>query len=118
MLYDKTVVNLSKRLIFRLALAALLPFSQQVAVGHFAEHALEHVPVQTLARGEDKGFPSTLCAYHTVFEALQSAVGSAPLQSFVIDNVFEKRSTSPYPLGPTLLVVPASRGPPVSILLS
>jgi hypothetical protein len=117
-LYDKTAMNLSKRLIFRLALAALLLFSQQVAVGHFAEHALEHGPVQAHAGGEDKGFQSQLCVYHAAFEALQSAVGSTPLQLLVADNEIEKRSPSPYSLSPTRLIVPASRGPPVSIFVS
>ena len=118
MLYDKTAMNFSKHLISRLALAALLLFSQQVTVGHFAEHALDHGPIRAHAGGEDKGFQSKLCAYHGAFEALQSAVGSAPLQLLVADNVFEKRSGTLNSPSPTQSVVPASRGPPISTLLS
>jgi hypothetical protein len=115
-MYDKTAMTLSKRLIFRLALAALLLFSQQLAVGHFAEHAFDHGPTRAHGGGEDKGIQSELCVYHAAFEALQSAVGSAPLQLRVADNAFDKRGISPYPLSPTQVVVPASRGPPVSII--
>jgi hypothetical protein len=117
-LYDKTAMTLSKRLIFRLVLTALLLFSQQVTVGHFGEHALDHGPIQAHAGGEDKGFQSKLCAYHGAFEALQSAVGSASLELLVADNAFEERSGTLNSLSPTQSVVPASRGPPIAALLS
>lgn len=102
-------MNGSKRMILRLALAALLLFAQQVALAHQVAHALDAGSLHSRQAGD---FQSKLCVFHGDFESLLSAVEFALP---VLDSpgaVFAQLSTPASCRCAVASVVPASRGPP------
>jgi hypothetical protein len=102
----------ARRLIFRLAVGALLLFAQQVAIGHQLKHGLDHAPFQSQRTGDPGNFHSDLCGFHSDFESLLSAVDSTPPPLFVTGTVFERLSAPVPRFYATEPVIPASRGPP------
>jgi hypothetical protein len=104
-------MNCSKRMIFRLALSALLLFSQHVAIAHQAAHAFDHA-LQSQHTGDDGNFHSDLCAFHADFDSLLSAIESAP-PALCLSSTASERLPALFPCYDiTEPVIPASRGPP------
>ena len=99
----------TKRVILRIALAALLLFAQHVAVAHQLRHGLDHAPYQSQGTGYGGNFHSSLCAFHGDFDSLLSAVDSTPPPLCAADTAFE-RISAPIPRFYTAeRVIPASR---------
>jgi len=105
-------MNCSKRMIFRLALSALLLFSQHAAIAHLAAHALDHGALQSQLTGDEGNFHSDLCAFHADFDSLLSAIESAPLALCLSSSVSERLPAVFPRYHITETVIPASRGPP------
>lgn len=100
-------------MIFRLAIAALLLFGQQMAIAHQAWHALDRGSARTQQYGIDGNDQSNLCAFHADFESILSAVKSTPPVLLPGITVFEQFSASLPHHHSAKLIVPASRGPPL-----
>ena len=111
-------MSFAKRLIPRLVLAAVLIFAQHIALAHWAEHVRDAGPFESHQGVGDKNFHSDLCAFHGAFDDLLSAVGSTPPPSRIASSPFEALLAAFSSFVPTVLLVPASRGPPVPALLS
>lgn len=101
-----------KRLIYRLALSALLLFAQQVAMAHGAAHALDHGPFQLQHAGDDGNFHSPLCAFHADFHSVLGPIESTPPALYVPDTAVERPSALFPRYCFTQPVIPASRSPP------
>ncbi len=104
-------------MIFRLALAVLLLFAQHVALAHQAQHSFDPDPLQLQHAGDDKNFHSDLCAFHSDFESLLSAVGSTAPTQYLSSTVFEQLSAALPRYYPTDPIIPAARGPPYAFSL-
>ena len=109
-------MNVSIRLVFRLAITALLLFAQHVAVAHQIQHVLGQGPFQEKQVDADQNFHSDLCAFHADFESLLSTVGSTPPPFCLASAAVELHAASPSVFAPAEPVIPASRGPPRPLL--
>jgi len=102
-------------LLARLSLAFLLLFAQHEALAHQALHARDDArPAQAQ---EHKQFHSSLCDFHGTFDELMGVAGaSAPVVPLASANTCERAAERYFSALPTELLVPASRGPPLSSL--
>ena len=103
-------MNGSRRLFFRLALAALLLFAQHVALAHQFAHALDAGSFPSREAGD---YQSELCVFHGDFESLLSAVGPALPELELSGASFVKPSAPVSRREAAAPPAPASRGPPL-----
>jgi hypothetical protein len=106
-----------KRGLLQILLAALLLAAQYTALTHGFRHWQQ--PNQLAQSQQDEGgkqkTQSGLCDFHVAFAEILGAVGSCATSFGVVVQASDRAAvplTSPYT---AKLLVPASRGPPVSV---
>jgi hypothetical protein len=97
-----------------LIFAALLLVAQQSALSHQIGHIQDGGSGHSQPQNDGKKTPAPgLCVFHIAFSTVLGAIGSAAQTPQVAASAVERGIYSLTYAFPAILVIPASRGPPV-----
>ena len=102
--------------LLRAAFVALLLFAQQTAFDHQVGHILDGTALQAQQSKSEQALHGGLCDFHVAFAGILGAVGSATHTPQFAQQKAEPHIADVAHAAPSAVIVPASRGPPVSLL--